>query len=210
MAFANDWSRLRIRWIDGIDARHAGEPAGFIQNAIRRNPVWAFPSTPGIAAVFLSSAVRFLIWELPAGKGQSELGMPHLVEHVSPGDIFLADRLMVWKWTEMLRCPLLPGVDSVKPLHVTPQSGFSPWKATGQRGLPMVTLAQTDEALFDRPGDLQALPESLMIRECRVRIEQPGFRVKTLIVATTLPDADELTKDDLAQLYRAERRTGGI
>ena len=42
-----------------------------------------------------------------------------------------------------------------------------------------------------------ALPEFLMVRECRVRVEQPGFRIKTLIVATTLLDADEFTKDDL-------------
>jgi len=42
-----------------------------------------------------------------------------------------------------------------------------------------------------------------MIRECRVRVEQKGFRVKTLIIATTLLDAGEFTKNDLAQLYRA-------
>ena len=42
-----------------------------------------------------------------------------------------------------------------------------------------------------------------MVRECRVRVEQPGFRVRSLVVATTLLDADEFTKDDLAQLYRA-------
>jgi hypothetical protein len=48
-----------------------------------------------------------------------------------------------------------------------------------------------------------ALPEFLMVRECRVRVEQPGFRVQTLLVATTLLDADAFTKDDLAQLYRA-------
>jgi hypothetical protein len=48
-----------------------------------------------------------------------------------------------------------------------------------------------------------ALPEFLMIRECRVQIAQPGFRGKTIIIATTLLDADEFTKDDLAQLYRA-------
>lgn len=34
-------------------------------------------------------------------------------------------------------------------------------------------------------------------------MHQPGFRVKTLIVATTLLDADVFTRDDLAQLYRA-------
>ena len=47
------------------------------------------------------------------------------------------------------------------------------------------------------------LPESLMVRECRVRVEQPGFRVRTLLIATTLLDADAFTKGDLAQLYRA-------
>src|SRR5262249_46363566 len=51
--------------------------------------------------------------------------------------------------------------------------------------------------------DYDALPESLLVRECRVRVEQPGFRVRTLIVATTLLDPDEFPKEDLAQLYRA-------
>ena len=40
-------------------------------------------------------------------------------------------------------------------------------------------------------------------RECRVRIEQPGFRVRSLVIATTLLDAEEYTKDDLTRLYRA-------
>jgi IS4 transposase len=42
-----------------------------------------------------------------------------------------------------------------------------------------------------------------MIRETRVRVEQPGFRSRTLIIATTLLDAEEVTKSDLANLYRA-------
>jgi hypothetical protein len=46
------------------------------------------------------------------------------------------------------------------------------------------------------------LPDFLMIRECRVRVEKPGFRVTTLIIATTLLSADEFTSDDLAQVYR--------
>ena len=48
-----------------------------------------------------------------------------------------------------------------------------------------------------------ALPEFLVARECRVRIAQPGFRVRSLVVATTLLDAREYTRDDLAQLDRA-------
>ena len=42
-----------------------------------------------------------------------------------------------------------------------------------------------------------------MVRECRVQIKQPGFRIQTLIVATTLLDAEAFTKNDLALLYRA-------
>ena len=33
------------------------------------------------------------------------------------------------------------------------------------------------------------LPDFLMIRETRVRIEQPGFRTESLVIATTLLDA---------------------
>jgi hypothetical protein len=49
----------------------------------------------------------------------------------------------------------------------------------------------------------EALPDFLVVRECRVRVERPGFRVQSLIIATTLLSADEFTKDDLATLYRA-------
>lgn len=42
-----------------------------------------------------------------------------------------------------------------------------------------------------------------MVRETRVQVEQPGFRSKTIVIATTLLDAEEFTRDDLAQLYRA-------
>jgi len=48
-----------------------------------------------------------------------------------------------------------------------------------------------------------ALPDFLLVRETRVRIEQPGFRIAMLTVATTLLDADEFTATDLADLYRA-------
>jgi hypothetical protein len=47
------------------------------------------------------------------------------------------------------------------------------------------------------------LPEFLTIRECRVRVEQLGFRTKTLVLATTLLDTVVYAKSDLVQLYRA-------
>jgi len=34
-------------------------------------------------------------------------------------------------------------------------------------------------------------------------VEPPGFRIKTLTIATTLLDENEFTKNDLTHLYRA-------
>ena len=46
------------------------------------------------------------------------------------------------------------------------------------------------------------LPDALTLREIRVRVTQPGFRTKTLIVVTTLLDTDQYTHDDLATVFR--------
>jgi len=48
-----------------------------------------------------------------------------------------------------------------------------------------------------------ALPESLTVREARVRIDRPGFRTTSLVIATTLLDANAFTAGDLAELDRA-------
>ena len=47
----------------------------------------------------------------------------------------------------------------------------------------------------------KALPEFLEVRECCISIQQPGFRSKTIVVVTTLLDAVEFTKEDIAELY---------
>jgi hypothetical protein len=47
----------------------------------------------------------------------------------------------------------------------------------------------------------QQLPDSIRIRELRVQINQPGFRVQSLMVATTLLDAETYTQEDIAELY---------
>ena len=48
-----------------------------------------------------------------------------------------------------------------------------------------------------------SLPDDVTIREVRVRVEQRGFRTKTLVVVTTFLDPEQMTKEDLALLYRA-------
>ena len=46
------------------------------------------------------------------------------------------------------------------------------------------------------------LPSSMQIRQLRYQVEQQGFRTRTIILATTLLDAQVYTADELANLYR--------
>ncbi len=41
------------------------------------------------------------------------------------------------------------------------------------------------------------------VREARVRIDQPGFRTRSMVIVTTLLDPSQYSKEDLANLYRA-------
>jgi hypothetical protein len=45
------------------------------------------------------------------------------------------------------------------------------------------------------------IPETLVLREIRYNIVEPGRRTKVIDVVTTLTDADEYTKEDIAELY---------
>jgi hypothetical protein len=46
------------------------------------------------------------------------------------------------------------------------------------------------------------LPDSITVREARIRVGQPGFRTRSIVVVTTLLDPQQATKEDLATLYR--------
>lgn len=156
-----------------------------------------------IAAVFSLScgAVLDLAFCRYAGKGQSELGMLRTMWDIfRPGDVMLADRLMC-TWTEMVMLKER-GVDCVCRFTSHRQADFRRGKRLG-KGDHIVRWPKPQKPRTIDRETYNSLPEFLMIRETRVQVEQPGFRVQTLIVATTLLDADEFSKDDLAQLYRA-------
>ncbi len=52
-----------------------------------------------------------------------------------------------------------------------------------------------DQQTYDR------MPASIQVRETQVQVSRPGFRTESFVVVTTLTDAGEYTKDDIAELY---------
>ena len=112
----------------------------------------------------------------------------------------LADRLMC-AWTEMVMLKQR-GVDCVCRLTSHRRADFRRGKRLGPGDHIGQWLKPTKPRSIDRET-YDMLPESLTIREIRVRIEPAGFRTEILVIAITLLDAEEFTKDDLAQIYRA-------
>ena len=135
------------------------------------------------------------------GKGHSELGMlRQLWDLLRPGDIMLADRYMcAWHEIYLLN---QRGIDSVTRLHHCRRVDFRRGKRLG-KGDHIVQWSKPGRIRSVDRQTFKSLPKQLTIRETRVRVQQPGFRCRNMIVVSTLLDAEEVTASDLAELYRA-------
>lgn len=198
------WKGRRVYVYDGssVSMPDTFENQRAYPQNVAQKPGLGFPIAR-IAAVFslACGAVLDLGICRYAGKGQSELGMLRtLWSMFLPGDVMLADRLMC-AWTEMVMLKQR-GVDCVCRFTSHRKADFRRGKRLSNGDHIVTWLKPMKPRTLDR-ATYDTLPSFLMVRECRVHIEQAGFRVKTLIVATTLLDPEEFSKDDLASLYRA-------
>lgn len=197
------WKRRRVYIYDGSSVSMPDTPQNQrdYPQPDTQKPGLGFPLAR-IAAIFSLACGAVLDVGICryAGKGQSELGMLRTLWNLFlPGDVVLADRLMC-AWTEMVMLKQR-GIDSVCRLTSHRSADFRRGKRLGS-GDHLIRWAKPMKPRSIDRKTYDALPEFLMIRECRVQVKQSGFRVQSLIIATTLLDADEFTKDDLATLYR--------
>lgn len=135
-----------------------------------------------------------------SGKGQGEITLlRQLWSLFQPGDVLLADSLMCnWRNLYELR---------QRDIDVVTRLNKALRKADFRKGQRL----GKDDHLVEWPkphirevgrAAQRAMPRCITVREARVRIHQPGFRSRVLIVVTTLLDPVETSIEDLADLYR--------
>jgi hypothetical protein len=118
-----------------------------------------------------------------------------------PGDVLLADRLTA-NWANMVFLRER-GVELVSRLNKAHRKAdFRRGRRLGVDDHIVRWAKPTSIRSLDR-HTYQALPASVTVREVRVRVLQPGFRTRSIVVVTTLLDPEQTTKEDLATLYRA-------
>jgi len=197
------WQGRRVRIADGSTLKIADTARNRAAYPLQRGLV-AGTSFPIVRILVLFSlavgGVLDGVLSPYQGKGTGETAMLRtLADHFEPDDVLLGDRYfsgfwdMAW-WQQR-------GVDVVSRLsngrrcdfrrgrRLGPDDHIVEWKRT----------AQPDWLSADAAADY---PARLEIREVRVRVAVPGFRVKHVIVVTTLLDAERYPAAALADLYR--------
>ena len=115
------------------------------------------------------------------------------------GDVVLSDRY----FCSYFELALLQqrGVDAVVRLHQARPIDFRAGRRLGTNDHVVVWQKPKRPAWMDE-ATYAELPDTLEVREVRLRGTRPGFRTQTIVVATTLRDPREVSRDDLTELYR--------
>jgi len=199
------WLGRTVKIVDGTTVSMPDTPdnqEAYPQSTSQR-PGLGFPLMRVLAVFSLATgmitALRFARY---SGKHQSELGMlREMWDEFSPGEVLLADRYFC-SWFEvalLIAC----GVDVVVRLHQSRQADFARGERLGQNDHLVEWPKPTKRPDWMDQETYDALPATLRIREVRFQVEQPGFRSREVIVATTLRDAEQYPADEITKLYRA-------
>jgi Transposase DDE domain len=198
------WQGRRVKVADGTTVSMPDTPAN--QRAYpqpdAQEPGLGFPIARAVVVFCLATGAA-----LGAALGRyrgKRTGEAALLREVAdafePGDVVLADRsfgsffdLALWR---------ARGVDAVVRLHQARRADFRAGRRLGPRD-HVVRWARPDRPGWVDEATYASLAGGLEVREVEVRVAQPGFRTRRLVVATTLLDADAYPSAALAALYRA-------
>lgn len=197
------WHGRKVRVVDGSTITMPDTPANqaAYPQSKSQQPGCGFPIAR-IVVIFSLSVGAVL--EAAIGKhkgkqtGENSL-FRTLFSVLHDGDVLLADRYFSgWFDIALLRqC----GVDSVVRKHQLRATDFRTGKRLGKED-HLVVWPRPPRPSWMSVEQYLALPATLTLREVRVRVSQPGMRTKSLLVVTTLRDAQVYAADEIALLYR--------
>lgn len=195
--------RKHVYLVDGTTASAPDTPslqAKYPQPSTQK-PGLGFPLIRLVVLMSLATAMLQGMAMGPyAGKETGETALfRQLLDRLKPGDVLLADRYFCSYF--MIALLQERKIDCVMRLHQRRKADFTRGRRLGP-GDHVVAWHRPkrpewmDQAMYD------GMPATIEMREVQVQVKKPGFRVDSLIVVTTLTDAESYTQDDLADLYR--------
>jgi len=165
-----------------------------------QKPGVGLPIARAVAIVSLATACVMDLTIAPyQGKetGESAL-LRSILRSLTAGDITVMDRY--YCSFMMIALLLSHGIHTCARKHHLRHSDFRGGKRLGKGDHLIVWTRPTRPAWMDQTTYTH-IPETLELRELRFNIVEPGRRTRTIDIITTLTDADEYTKEELAELY---------
>ncbi len=172
------WNGRRVLLADGLECSMPDTPsnqAQYPQSSSQKKGL-GFPQIRLVVLLaFATACVVGCAMGPRQGKETGETALfRKLSDAIGIGDVVVADRYYCTYWHIALL--QARGADSVLRLHARRKYDL-------------------DEDVY------QSLPETLSMREVKVQIRCPGYRVRQMVVATTLLDAAKYPKSEIADLY---------
>ena len=196
------WRGRHVHLVDGttVSMPDTEENQEAYPQHTAQKPGLGFPIARLVVVLSLSTAmVSGMAMGSYAGKETGETALfRELIGSMSKGDVLLADRY----YCSYFMVALLreAGIDIAVRLHQLREANFCRGRRLG-KGDHVVTWPRPVKPSWMDEETYSRMPKSIEVREVKVRVEQKGFRVESLIVVTSLLDANEDTADDIAELY---------
>jgi hypothetical protein len=159
-----------------------------------------FPIVRMVALIALATGVvRDLALGPYQGKETGETALFRtLWDGLRAGEIVLGDRVFASFFG--IAGLTQRGVDGLFRMHQRRKFDFRRGRRLGVAD-HVVTWARPARPDWMDERTYAQIPEELRVRELRVTVSQPGFRVNELVLATTMLDAEGYTKEEIADLF---------
>jgi putative transposase len=196
------WKDLHPMLIDGFNFTMPDTPENqaVYPQSKSQQPGIGFPIARAVAIVSLATAAVMNVAIGPyAGKETGENALLRtLLSTLKPNNIAVMDRYYCSYM--MLALLLNQGTHSCARKHHLRISDFRRGRRLSKHDYIIIwTRPQRPQWMSE---ELYAqIPETLELREVHFNIVVPGRRTQSLEIITTLVDADEYTKEDIAELY---------
>lgn len=194
------WHGLRPKVIDGTTVTLPDTPKNqrAYPQSRSQKPGCGFPLMKIVGIFSLSSGV--LLDYQKGNKHQHELPLLYkLLDHFTPRDLVVADRGFCN--FVLLAVLLLRGVGSLFRLHQSRHIDWRKGKRLGKNDR-LFTWSKPPQKPRYLPHSLwKRLPDELPVRVLRFQLKVRGFRPESVLLVTTMIDAERYPAEDVASLY---------
>jgi Transposase DDE domain len=196
------WKGRRVSLVDGSTSSMPDTPRN--QRAFPQSNSQGvglgFPLVRYVAIIALATGVvRDLAKGPYQGKETGETALFRtLLDRLAAGEIVLGDRYFASFF--MLAELMGRDVDALFRMHQRRKYDFRRGRRLGVED-HLVTWTKPARPEWMDEETYAQIPGEMKVRELRFKVEQPGFRVENVVLVTTMLDAAEYTKEELADLF---------